>query len=94
MLIVVRNTRARIVLALIPIILFAIVYFTVIRPSQNTANQALQQGQQQIQQGERQLNQQVRQSGAPASVQNLTACIAAAGTNATALEQCRAKFHQ
>lgn len=93
MYIVVRNTRARILLALIPIILFVIVYFTVIRPDQNTANQAIQQGQQQIQQGEKQVNQQVQgDSSVPASVKNLTACITAAGTNATALEACRAKF--
>ena len=93
MFIIVRDTRARIALVLLPIILFLIVYFTVIRPDQNTANQALNQGLQQVQQSEKQANQQVQSSGAvPASVKSLTACIAAAGTNATELEQCRAKF--
>ncbi len=95
MFIVVRNTRARIVLALIPIILFLIVYFTVIRPDQNTANQVLTQGLQQVQAGEKQANQQVQSdNSAPASVKNLTACIAAAGTNTTALQQCQAKYQK
>ena len=86
MFIVVRNTRARIALAVIPIILFLIVYFTVIRPDQNTANQA-------ISQSLKQTNQQVQSdSGVPSNVKNLTACLAAAGSNTSALEQCKAKF--
>ncbi len=92
MYIVMRNTKVAVVLALVPIIVFAIVYFTVIKPDQNTANQVLTQS-------EKQVNQQVQQvqksvGGVPASVQNLTACIAAAGTNTTAIEQCRVKFPQ
>lgn len=93
MFIVVRNTRARILLALIPIILFLIVYFTVIRPDQNTANQALNQGLQQVQSSEKQANQQVQSDpSAPASVKNLTACLAAAGTNVSAVQTCQAKY--
>jgi hypothetical protein len=86
MYIAVRNTKARILLALIPIIFFAIIYFTVIKPDQNTANKA-------VSQSEQQLNQQVQNdSAAPANVKNLTACIAAAGTNVSAIEACKAKF--
>jgi hypothetical protein len=86
MYIAVRNTKARIALALIPIIFFLIIYFTVIKPDQNTANQAVTQGLQQV-------NQQVQHdSAAPANVKLLTACLAAAGTNVSAVEQCRAKF--
>ncbi len=87
MYIVMRNTKAAVVLALVPIIVFAIVYFTVIKPDQNTANQVLTQSEKQVQQVEKSV-------GAPASVQSFTACVTAAGTNTTALEQCRAKLHQ
>lgn len=88
MLIVVRNTKARIALALVPIILFLLVYFLVVRPDQNTANQAVNQGLQQV-------NQQVQSDpAAPASVKNLTACLTAAGTNVSAIQACRAKFPQ
>ena len=88
MFITVRDTRARILLALIPIIFFLIIYFTVIKPDQNTANKAVSQGLQQV-------NQQVQSdSAAPASVKSLTACVAAAGTNTSALQACKAKFPQ
>jgi hypothetical protein len=88
MFITVRDTRARILLALIPIIFFLIIYFAVIKPDQNTANKAVSQGLQQV-------NQQVQSdSAAPASVKNLTACLASAGTNVSAVEACRAKFPQ
>ena len=88
MFITVRDTRARILLALIPIIFFLIIYFTVIKPDQSTANKTVSQGLQQV-------NQQVQSdNAAPASVKNLTACLAAAGTNTSALQACKAKFPQ
>jgi len=88
MFIVVRNTKARVLLALIPIIFFLIIYLTVIRPDQNTANQAVSQGLQQV-------NQQVQSdSAAPANVKNLTACLASAGTNVSAVQACQAKFQK
>jgi hypothetical protein len=72
-------------------VIIAIVYFAVIKPNNDRANTAARQG-------EQQLNTAVKKAaketpGAiPAGVQNLTACIAAAGTNAGQLQTCAAKF--
>jgi ABC-type transporter Mla subunit MlaD len=83
--------------------IFAVVYFTAIQPSMNTANQALKSGLQQSQQA---INQAQKQLGsvsgqAPAvagkaqqalsTAAKLTKCVAAAGTDPTKLQGCQAK---
>ncbi len=97
------------------LIIFAILFFTVIAPSTNTANQAiktgLQQSQQVINQAKQQLqsatNQAASQAGAASSqvssaaaagqqalstAANLTSCVASAGTDASKLSACQAKY--
>jgi flagellar biosynthesis/type III secretory pathway M-ring protein FliF/YscJ len=77
--------------AAVSLIIFLIVYFTVIRPDNNTANQLLRSGEQQVQQA---VNS-AKASGAqvPAGVTNLANCIAAAGTDTSKIEACQSKFH-
>jgi hypothetical protein len=84
--------------------IFAVVYFTVIQPSMNTANQALksglQQTQQAVNQAQKQLGSASGKAGAAAgqaqqqlgNAAKLTACLAAAGTDATTIQACQAKY--
>jgi hypothetical protein len=84
--------------------IFAVVFFAVIKPSQNTANQAvktgLQQTQQALNQAQKQLTTASGQAGAPtgqvkqqlSTAAKLTACVSAAGTDATKLQACQVKF--
>src|ERR1019366_4051653 len=80
--------------------IFAVVYFTAIQPSMNTANQALKSGLQQTQQAVNQaqgqlgsVSGQARTAGGQAQQQlgntaKLTTCVAAAGTDATKIQAC------
>jgi hypothetical protein len=75
----------------VSLIIFGVIYFTVIRPDNNAANTAVRSSEQQAVQAVQSVNKQTG-GAVPASVTNLTACIAAAGTNATQLQACQAKF--
>jgi pectate lyase len=80
--------------------IFLVVYFTVIKPSTDTANQVLRTGLQQSQQAINQASKQLGAAGgagsaggaAVSTAQKLTACVAAAGTNTGKIEACQAKF--
>jgi hypothetical protein len=91
MVVVIRNPKYRLVALAVSLAIFAIIYFAVIAPADNNANT-------QARQGEQQLNQAVQKAAKqnpgsiPAGVQNLTACIAAAGTNTGELQACATKF--
>ena len=62
-----------------------------IKPNNDTANNAVKSGEAQAVQAVKQANQQ--SGGAvPANVVNLTSCIAAAGTDTGALQACKAKY--
>jgi type II secretory pathway component PulM len=86
------------------LVIFAVVFFTVIQPSQNTANQAvktgLQQSQQALNQAQQQLSNASSQAGAaaPAAQQalskssQLTGCLSQAGTDLGKVQACQAKF--
>jgi hypothetical protein len=88
----------------VSVIIFAVVYFTVIRPDNNTANQAvkagLQQSHQVINQARKQLSKTAGTAGgatkqAQKSLGNaakLTDCLQSAGTDATKLAACQTKF--
>jgi type II secretory pathway component PulM len=89
----------------VSVIIFAVVYFTVIKPDSNTANQAvkssLQQSQQVINQAKKTLNNTSAKAGSGADKQasqaldkasKLTACVSAAGTDPTKLSACQTKF--
>jgi hypothetical protein len=76
--------------AAVSLIIFLILYFTIIRPDNNAANNALKAGEQQVNQAVQNANA----SGAkiPAGVTNLASCITAAGANTSELQACAAKF--
>jgi type II secretory pathway component PulM len=81
--------------------IFGVVYFTVIKPSSDTANQAIKTGLQQTQQALNQAQQQLKSSGAGATgaaqqqlskAQLLTQCVAAAGTDVSKIQVCQSKY--
>lgn len=87
----VRNPYLRVALFVLPLIIFLIVYFTAIKPSTDTANQAVKSATQQAQQ---QINE--ARKNAPAGAQKaldqaskLNACVMKAGTDAGKLMACR-----
>jgi F0F1-type ATP synthase membrane subunit b/b' len=74
--------------------IFAVVFFTVIKPSTDTANQAVKSG---LQQTSRLLDQASKQAGGAGSqalsaAQKLQACVAAAGTDTSKLAACQSQF--
>jgi hypothetical protein len=85
MFVVVRSPKYILISLAVSLGIFLILYFTVISPDQNAANNA-------IRQGNAALSQAASQSGVPAGAKNLTDCIAAAGTNSAVLQACAAKF--
>jgi F0F1-type ATP synthase membrane subunit b/b' len=83
--------------------IFLVVYFTVIQPSTNTANQALKTGMQQTQQVINQAKKQLNSSGASGAVSSqanqqldkaskLTSCVGAAGTDPSKLASCQSQY--
>ena len=86
------------------LVLFGVLFFAVIQPSQNTANQAVKSGLQETQQVLKQSQKQLGSASGQANgatgqaktqlskVQKLTACVTAAGTDPTKLESCQSKF--
>lgn len=86
--------------AAISLILFLVVYFTVIKPDNNAAQQALRSGLQQSQQVINQAQKQLKSSGVNSSqaqtqlsrAAKLTACVQAAGTDTSKLAACQSKF--
>jgi flagellar biosynthesis/type III secretory pathway M-ring protein FliF/YscJ len=90
----VRNPFARAALILLPLIIFAVVYFTVIRPTNDTANDAVksatQSATQQINQAKK--NAPASAKGALDKASKLTACVSKAGTDAGDIQQCQVKF--
>ena len=87
---VVSSGRWWLASAAVSLIIFLIVYFTVIRPDINTAIQLLKSGEQQVLQA---VNT-AKASGVnvPAGVTNLTNCLAAAGTDTGKIQACQAKY--
>jgi hypothetical protein len=76
------------------LLIFAVLFFTVIKPSENTANQAVKSGLQQSQQA---LNQAQRQASGQAQQQlgqaaKLANCLSQAGINASKIQACQANF--
>lgn len=103
MLVVTNNWRLWLLGTASSLLIFAVLYFTVIKPDNNTANQALRTGLQQSQQAIKQTEKQVSNSGAPSGVTKqakhtlsnaakLTACVQAAGTDTSKLASCQAQF--
>jgi hypothetical protein len=84
--------------------IFGVLFFTVIKPSSDTANQAvksgLQQSQQVINQAQKQLGTAEAQSGSITSqaqqqlgkAAKLSSCMSAAGTDVGAIQSCQTKY--
>jgi hypothetical protein len=92
MFVIVRSPKYALISLAVSIGIFLILYFTVISPDNNAANNTIQQGNAALKVGEQQAVNAANQSGVPAGVKNLTACIAAAGSNTGELQACSAKF--
>jgi hypothetical protein len=93
MIVVLNHGKYRLVALAVSLLIFAVVYFTVIRPDNNTANTLARQGEQQVNQAVH--NAAKANPGAiPAGVTNLTSCIAAAGTDSGKLQACATKYKQ
>lgn len=104
MVVVTNNWRIWAVGMAASLVLFLVVYFVAIRPSENTANQAVKTGLAQTQQALNQAGKQLNSSTAGSSsanqaaqstlsnAQKLTQCVQAAGTNASALATCQSKY--
>lgn len=98
------SRRLWLVSSAVSLVLFLIVYFTVIRPDNNAANQALKSGLQQSQQVINQAQKQLKSSGAAGSAVSsqaqqtlskaakLTACVQAAGPDTSKLAACQSKY--
>jgi peptidoglycan hydrolase CwlO-like protein len=84
--------------------IFLVIYFTAIRPSVDTANQAVKSGVQQAQQAINQAQKQVGSAnGTAGKIDNqvkqqlskaatLTKCVAAAGTDVSKVTACQTKY--
>jgi len=92
MIVVARGWRAATIGGLVSLIVFAVLYFTVIKPDNNTANSAITNTEKQVNQVVNSVSKSAPAGAVPASVTGLTACLAAAGTNTTALQACRTKY--
>lgn len=104
MVLITNNIRLWLVGMAVSLAIFAVVYFAVIKPNENTANQAvkagLQQTHQALNQAQQQINNAAGQAGSAAApaqqalskAQQLTTCLTKAGTDAGAMQTCQAKF--
>ncbi len=87
------------------LVMFLVIYFAVIKPDNNVANQAIKTGLQQSQQALNQAQKGISSAGAQGSAsagqaaskqiskaQKLTACLAAAGTDLSKVQSCQALY--
>jgi hypothetical protein len=84
--------------------IFAVVFFTVIQPSTDTANQALKTGLQQTQQAINQAQKQIGSASGQANAVSgqaqqqlskaakLANCVTSAGTDVTKIQACQTKY--
>ena len=103
MLLITNSRRMWLIGMAVSVRIFLLVYFTVLRPSTDTANQAvktgLQQTQQVLGQAQKQLSGVATQPGGSSEAQQqlgnaakLTSCVAAAGTDVAQIQSCRTKY--
>jgi hypothetical protein len=92
MYVIVSSLRYRLIAAVVSLAIFGVVYFTVIKPNHDAANNAVTQSEKQLQQV---LNNANKQSGVtvPSSAVNLSSCLAAAGTDASKIQACSTASH-
>jgi F0F1-type ATP synthase membrane subunit b/b' len=88
--IIVGNPRYRLISLAVTVVILIVVYFAIIKPTNNTVDNAIKSSNQQVQQALKQANQQ--SNGAASSAVKLAACVTAAGTDASKLSACQAKY--
>jgi len=88
MVLVTGNWRVALAALVASLVIFAVLFFTVINPSENTANQAvktgLQQSQQALNQAQKQLSNAASQTGSSASQGSTAAATASQTVNKAA----------
>ncbi|MGB8876853.1 MAG: hypothetical protein WCD11_11080 [Solirubrobacteraceae bacterium] len=97
MVLVTGNWRVALAGLAASLVIFAVAFFTVIQPSENTANQAVKTGLQQSQQA---LSQAAKQSSSATGAANqtvskaakLAGCLASAGIDTTKVQTCQAQY--
>ena len=82
--VIVGNWKTAVIGSIVSLVIFAIVYFTVIKPDNNTANQALKAGLQQTQQALKQA--QTQESQVSNAVKQATSNSGAAASQASAAQ--------
>jgi hypothetical protein len=104
MVLVTGNWRIWMAGTAVSLVLFAVVFFAVVQPSMNTANQAiksgLQQTQQAVNQAQKQFGSASQKAGAAggqaqkqfSKAAKLTTCVASAGTDPSKLAACQTKY--
>jgi flagellar biosynthesis/type III secretory pathway M-ring protein FliF/YscJ len=90
MVIIKGNPRLALLGLLLSAAIFAVLYFTVIKPSSDTANEAVRSAGQQAQQSIK----QAEKNGAvvPTGVKKLADCVRAAGADQGELAECQSKY--
>jgi F0F1-type ATP synthase membrane subunit b/b' len=88
--IIVGNPRYRLISLAVTVVILIVVYFAIIKPTNNTVNSALKTSQQELNNAFKQSGQ--ASSSAAQSAQKLQACILAAGTDVSKAQACAAKF--
>jgi|tagenome__1003787_1003787.scaffolds.fasta_scaffold19153321_2 hypothetical protein len=91
MIIISRSPKIALAALAVSLAIFGVLYFTVIKPSSDTANATLRNATQQTNQAVKAVDKQTG-GAVPGSVQKLTACIAAAGADTGKIQSCQTKF--
>jgi uncharacterized membrane-anchored protein YhcB (DUF1043 family) len=97
MVLVTGNWRVALAGLVASLVIFAVLWFAVISPNENAANQALktglQQTQQTLNQAQKQANQASSQAGATVSkAAKLAGCLAGAGLDTSKVQACQAQY--
>jgi F0F1-type ATP synthase membrane subunit b/b' len=80
---------------LVSVGIFAVIYFTVIKPTTDTANRAINQGLHEAHRQFRQAQQNAPNGAAKkqlSQAEKLTACLQDAGTDVSKVQDCQAKY--
>ena len=91
MVIISRSPKIALLGLAVSLIIFGVLYFTVIKPSSDTANSAVRNAEQQSNQVVKSVNKQTG-GAVPDRVQKLTACLSDAGADTGKISSCQAKF--
>ena len=91
MIVITRNPKIALLGLALSAAIFLVLYLTVIKPSNDTANSAIRSSEKQAQQV---VNSVDKQTGGavPSRVKKLTACLAAAGADTGKIQSCQAQY--